>query len=372
MVNYVGTHADNISTMINLNEPTPGASKALPGSTPGSVTGSYQFREPFYNRFPWFSGIFQYGPAGYSNYHALQVSFTQRTYHGLTMKAIYSLARDWATTKGGNNPFVQDGRNVAGYYGPWTPTHHVGITATYAIPGIKSPGGLLKGWEINSSVNMQSGTPTNPTDSTNDLAGIGQSRSIFGGVNEQWSLAGNPSDFHIGALTPTPCYGFAGSRFAASCLPLVAGANNGPGDACITAANQEAVNADMNALVPGSSSGLASLKKFGCYVSPNGKSVILPPAQGTFGTMGRNALRGPAFYEWDFSVNKSWKFHERIGIQFRAEFYNFLNTRTFSGGTTSITNPATFGIATAAPNASNPINGTGGPREVQLGLKATF
>ena len=372
MVNYVGTHADDLSTMINVNEPTPGATKALPGSTPGSVTGSYQFREPYYNQFPWFSGIFEYGPAGFSNYHALQVSFTQRAFHGLTMKAIYSLARDWATTKGGNNPFVMDGRNVAGYYGPFTPTHHVGITATYAIPGIKSPAHLLQGWEINSSVNLQSGSPTNPTDSTNDLAGIGGARSLLGGANEQWSLAGNPRDFHIGALTPTTCYAFAGSRFANSCLPLSLTGNNGAGQACITAANGEAVNAAMNAQVPGSSSGLASLERFGCYVSDNGKSVILPPAQGTFGTMGRNAMYGPAFYEWDFSVNKTWTIRERLGIQFRAEFYNFLNTRTFSGGTTSITNPATFGLATSAPNANNPINGTGGPREVQLGLKMTF
>jgi hypothetical protein len=118
--------------------------------------------------------------------------------------------------------------------------------------------------------------------------------------------------------------------------------------------------------------GLASLEKFGCYVSPNGKSVILPPAQGTFGTMGRNALYGPAFYEWDFSANKEWRFHERVTLQSRAEFFNFLNTRTYTGGLTSITSPATFGLATSAPNSSNPINGTGGPREVQLGLKATF
>jgi hypothetical protein len=371
-VNYVGTHADDLSTMVNINEPTPGASKALAGATAGSVTGSYQFREPYFSQFPWFSGIFEYEPAGFSNYHSLQVSFTERTFHGLTMKGVYALARDWATTKGGNNPFVQDGRNVAGYYGPFTPTHHVGITATYALPGKKWHAQVLQGWELNSSVNMQSGSPVNPVDATDDFAGIGGARTLLGGASEQWSMFGTARDFHLGGTTPTPCYAFAGSRFAASCLPLSLTGNNGAGQACITAANQEAVNADMNALVPGSSSGLASLQKFGCYVSPNGKSVILPPAQGTFGTMGRNGLFGPAFYEWDFSVSKRWVFHDRVGIQFRAEFFNFLNTRNFSGGLTSITNPATFGLATSAPNASNPINGTGGPREVQLGLKATF
>jgi hypothetical protein len=127
----------------------------------------------------------------------------------------------------------------------------------------------------------------------------------------------------------------------------------------------------MNAQIAGSSSGLASLQKFGCYVSPNGKSVILPPAQGTFGTMGKSILFGAAFYEWDASVSKRWKFRERLAVQFRAEFFNVINNRTYSG-VGSLTNPATFGLATSAPNSSNPINGTGGPREVQLGLKATF
>jgi hypothetical protein len=86
---------------------------------------------------------------------------------------------------------------------------------------------------------------------------------------------------------------------------------------------------------------------------------------------GKKRAFGAAFYEWDFSVSKRWRFRDRVGVQFRAEFFNFLNNRTYAGFG-GITNAATFGLATSAPNASNPINVTGGPREVQLGLKATF
>ncbi len=373
-VNYVGTHAYNLSTMVNINEPTPGASRAVPGSTPGSVTGSYQVREPYYSQFPWFSGIFEYEPAGFSNYNALQATFLQRSFRGMTFTENYTFAKDLATSKGGNGPFVQDGRNVAAYYGPWTPNQHLGVTALYAIPGKKSWGHMLEGWEINSSLNLQSGSPVNPSDGTDDFAGIGGSRSLLGGAAEQWSLIGKPRNFHLGKTDPTPCYAFAGSRFSSDsgCLPLSLTGNNGAGQACITAAEHESVNAQMNALVPGSSSGLASLERFGCYVSPNGQSVLLPPAQGTFGTMGRDALFGPAFYEWDLAVSKKWTLRERFHIQFRAESFNFLNNRTYSGGTATITNPSTFGIATSAPNAANPINGTGGPREIQLGLKVNF
>jgi hypothetical protein len=381
-VNYVGTHAYNLSSMINVNEPTPGASKAVAGSKAGGTTGSYQFRQPYYSQFPWLGGIFLYGPKGFSNFNALQVTLTQRAFHGPTMKTNYSFSKDLATPKGGNSPYTQDGRNPAAFYGPWTPAHHLGIIATYALPGKKSFGQLLQGWEVNSSINMLSGPPANPSDTSNDLTGIGMTKSIYlagtsggtSGVGEQWSLVGNRRNFDLGKTTSTPCYSFPGGKFAGNpaCSPLSLAGNNGAGQACINAANALPVNGQMNAEIPGSSSGLASLQKFGCYVSANGKSILLPPAQGTFGNMGANALFGAAFRTWDFSVIKKWSLNERAAIQFRAEFYNLMNNRTFSGGTTSLTNPATFGLATAAPNARNPINGTGGPREVQFGLKATF
>jgi hypothetical protein len=54
--------------------------------------------------------------------------------------------------------------------------------------------------------------------------------------------------------------------------------------------------------------------------------------------------------------------------------HNFLNSRHASPGfpNTDPGMPAIFGQSTQAPNASNPIKGTGGPREVQLGLKLIF
>jgi hypothetical protein len=51
--------------------------------------------------------------------------------------------------------------------------------------------------------------------------------------------------------------------------------------------------------------------------------------------------------------------------------HNFLNSRQCASPGFPNTNPgipAIFGQSSQAPNAGNPINGTGGPREVQLGL----
>ena len=361
MVSYVGNHASGLPNYININQPTPGPS-----------TGE-QLRQPFYSKFPWFGQILEYSPVGFSNYNALQSTLVGRNYHGLTFQAEYTWAHAMNTQNGDNFPYVEDSTNVRSTYGnsTATPFHHFGFTVTYAVPTIKAPAQLLEGWEINTAVNVLSAAAFYATDPFTDLSGVGNGSGVepppFNGSN--WTLAGRAGDFNtLGRTTQTPCFGIPGSGFGnfpgcSTTLPA----------ACITAATNEPVNAAMNLAVPGSSSGLASLNAFGCYME--GNSVIVPPAQGTFGTMARDALRGAPFQEWDLSVSKKIKFTERFSAQFRAEFFNFLNSRQYASPGFPNTDPgipAIFGQSTQAPNASNPINGTGGPREVQLGLKLIY
>ena len=55
------------------------------------------------------------------------------------------------------------------------------------------------------------------------------------------------------------------------------------------------------------------------------------PNQGRLGTLGRNTFRGPAFYDFDFSLIKDTPLGTRasgsevVDVQFRAEFFNILN-----------------------------------------------
>ena len=73
----------------------------------------------------------------------------------------------------------------------------------------------------------------------------------------------------------------------------------------------------------------ANLQFFGgCYIS--GNTVLTPPANGTFGNMGRNIFRGPDFVNWDFSVSKNTKLSERVTLQLRGEFFNILNHPNFA------------------------------------------
>jgi hypothetical protein len=55
------------------------------------------------------------------------------------------------------------------------------------------------------------------------------------------------------------------------------------------------------------------------------------PNSGRFGTLGRNTFRGPAFYDFDFSLMKTTPIGhrenglERADLQFRGEFFNLFN-----------------------------------------------
>jgi len=106
------------------------------------------------------------------------------------------------------------------------------------------------------------------------------------------------------------------------------------------------------------------------------------PAPGTFGNLGRNALRGPGFAQVDFSVFKNTRLTETQSLQFRAEIFNLFNHANFadpSGGINkdafggSLNQAAKFGqsISTVG-NQLGGLLGAGGPRQIQLSLRYIF
>jgi hypothetical protein len=85
------------------------------------------------------------------------------------------------------------------------------------------------------------------------------------------------------------------------------------------------------------------------------------PAPGQLGTLGKGAVRGVPITNIDFSLAKNWRYKERYGFQFRAEFFNVLNHPNFVGYDLDIRN-STFGT----------LNSTQASREIQFGIKFTF
>jgi hypothetical protein len=86
------------------------------------------------------------------------------------------------------------------------------------------------------------------------------------------------------------------------------------------------------------------------------------PGLDQIGTLGRNALYGPNFFNMDLSVMKSFPIHEYATIQFRMDMYNALNY--ISWGSPS-------GVDGTINNGPGK-DGTANPRQLQLSLRVQF
>ena len=81
----------------------------------------------------------------------------------------------------------------------------------------------------------------------------------------------------------------------------------------------------------------------------------LPPT-GTFGNIGKGALRGPGLLNWDMGFFKNIPIHERSRLQFRAEFFNTFN-RVNLGDPVSTITAGGFGSIRSASGSSHRATG---------------
>jgi carboxypeptidase family protein len=367
-VAYLGNHGVKIYGTRDINAPPVGAGWGDPSnplSPAGVCLASAGFSScnpdralevgPYHSKFPYISYIDQLSNQDRSHYNALQVSLTQRTSHGLSFTAAYtySHALDDASQNFGSSIPLNNALPDLNYgNSDYDIRNRFTFEATYAIPGRKSPAQLLQGWAINSIVTIQPGTPwaVQDTNSNNidDFSGTGEGAGNPNAWGEAWDFYGNPKDF---TASPTG-------------IPYFGGTSNAT---CLAKASA------LGALA------VASLTNSGCYAS--GNSVLIPPAYGTYGTVGRNIFLNPNFRTWDMSVTKEFKIKERMTAQFRAEFFNVLNHPVFgqvdSGHLTANDPsgaPTALGLANETPDAAagNPVLGSGSNRDIQLGLKLIF
>jgi hypothetical protein len=92
-----------------------------------------------------------------------------------------------------------------------------------------------------------------------------------------------------------------------------------------------------------------------------GYTFTTPPASAPFGDVGRNSFRTPNFEQWDCSIDKNFRIHEAVRLQFRAEFFDILNHTNFGIPNTQTTSAAFGTIRTAYPS-----------RQGQFALKLFF
>jgi hypothetical protein len=98
-------------------------------------------------------------------------------------------------------------------------------------------------------------------------------------------------------------------------------------------------------------------------------SAFLAPATGTYGDVHRDSLTGPGLSELDFSAVKNSRITERLGLQFRAEFFNILNHTNYLTPNEVVYSSATSGIS---PTAGVVTATSTTSRQIQFGAKLQF
>jgi hypothetical protein len=273
-----------------------------------------------YRPFPQYQTITTYFDDAISDYNALQLSVNRRFSSGLTVLANYTYSKsmddcslDLTTTSGCE---YQDAYTPRATYAPsqFDQTHRVVISGVYDLP-----------------------------------FGVGRAHMTQGGV----------TDGILGGWTVSEAFsantGFPFSVFAS-------GTAVDPGISGTEFANITGTPTLSNPTI-------AEWFNTAAFTNPYTPSSTTTPV---FGDTGRDIIRGPGFWDMDFSVAKQFRLPigagDRTHLQFRADFFNVFNHANFAQPNNTIGSAATGTITALA--YSNPNNNPA--RQVQFGLVLSF
>ncbi|OFW42631.1 MAG: hypothetical protein A3J28_03480 [Acidobacteria bacterium RIFCSPLOWO2_12_FULL_60_22] len=320
---YVGSFAFHAPVVIDPNaihlqicSSPAGCTSGGVGAARGAVPQGAEYIPVGTRPNPYLSFGYQWFYQGNASYNSLQVDLNRRVSRGLVFRANYTWAKNLdngsgiAGSQATNNP--QSLSNSYDTSRDWglsalNVTHQVGGNFTYELPfGPNKP--LLSG--------------------------------VTGVVNKLvsgWQLNGI-----VGLLSGLPFTPLAGSN------------RSGDGNGW---------NPDRPSLNP-AFTGPVLLRSVNKWYDPN---AFVLPIPGTYGNAGRNVLTGPGLATLDFSLFKSTRISERVGLQFRAEVFNSFNRANFG-----IPSPVVFSGATFNTSAGVITSTVTTSRQIQFGLKLIF
>jgi hypothetical protein len=343
-IGYVGTKGTRLRSTFDPDQPAIASpanpvyvtcpSNCLTGTTPGvpvaitsNTAANALARAPYAGVNPALLEAFY--PNSDSHYNGLQATVSHRFSHGLYFQGNYTYAKSMDDVSTASVAFitrVNDQNSGAASRGLSDFDHRQRFTGSlnYLLPFYSSRhdavGYALGGWEVDSVIVAQSGSPITDFDS--------------GGASA-YQLASAP----------------------------VATADFAPGFSCANALN---------------SGPLAT--KIANWMNPNAYEPVataglLPGGTTGYGDSPRNCIIGPRQSNVDFTLAKVFKIGEAQNLRFRAEFFNIFNHPSFQNplgtGTANVENGLCPGPSTQCFNGQiTQTNGT--PRLIQFSLKYSF
>lgn len=303
-VSYVGNHSRDLllagtnSDPLNINMPPLGS---FFGTDP--VTGKVNnpglsgFPANDYRPLQSYGDIWLAGHGSYANYNSLQTTFQKQTGRA-TFLADYTFSkvlgiRDGVSQNGPSAGAMVDPFNLNANYGVLA-FDHTHIFNTAYVLNLPSPihgnrflAGAVNGWQVSGVITLQSGSPLQPN-STNGNFNASFGNYIVTGSNGAPILSSSGGLQYSGISTST----WLGSNGT--------GLNLEPVLTCDPRNNL----------------------KSGQYFNP---SCFGLPAQGSQGSIIWPYIHGPAFFDTDLGIFKSFNITERQKLQFRFSAFNFVN-----------------------------------------------
>jgi hypothetical protein len=325
-VSYVGNQNRHQSDRSEYNLPNPSALPALINGAKYSLAPGLPY--------PGFRSTRLTAAEANTHYNGLQVDLNSQVGRDLQLRAFYTLSRAEDPSNGGTGG--GDLNNVSNPYLGWRydmgpsgfdRTHVAVANFIYDIPVFRSnQSRLMKatlgGWQVSGIVTIESGLPLN-MQVGGPLGGSGLPNAT-NRLNASGSIA-----------TPHT----VGSWFD----------------------NTQAFANDPV-------TGLSTLVSVGPFT---------PPAEGAFGTLGHNSLRGPGRHNWNMSLFKSFTFSETRGskLEFRVETFNTWNHTQFNNISRSLSYHFNAHFGKYLPDSGQQFGQATSafdPRIIQLGAKLYF
>jgi hypothetical protein len=281
-----------------------------------------------------------------SNYNSLQASLRITGWHGITSIGNYVWSRSLDTASDGedfepNASQPNDSTREHLEYGPSNfdiPQRFTWIFG-YQLPKMGDGGRLKNGWGFDSTLSLQSGQPFQFNyNFEDDFSGSGEGDDRPDIVSKPVYHERQPGNFVELQSFAIPC----------------------------------------------------SITTYALTVKADNSAQDCVPGTRHFGNLGRNALRGPQFKQWDIALHKDTALTEHVSMQLRAEFFNVINHANFANpflpafiadpgiGGFQLGNGREVGsggfplVATGDVGIGNPFLGGGAPRGIQLAAKFTF
>jgi outer membrane receptor protein involved in Fe transport len=295
---------------------------------------------------PWNGEVRYFGNTASSNYNSLQVKVRRQFTPTVSMLAAYT----WSKILDHDNIYYAIDPSVGSGLGNFDRTHSFVMTNTWSLPFGRGrflwgdagsvANAIVGGWSVAAVTLWSSGFPFTPTylgpECTADI-GASPYRPCRPNLVGTVHITGNRSQY----FTTT-----GGQALAATCAFPVTPTTS----LCPT----QGVPAVLQGFDTSTGEPLV-----GQTIGPWQR-----PGAGQIGDAGRNPLRSPGFFQADLSIAKEVPVTERVGVSFRADFFNVFNQVNLGSPQTAVDASTGGQITNLAPGAIQ--------RQLQLSLRVDF